>query len=489
MQTSAEVATRAPASASPLLRALGWILAAIAIAYTVFIHQGLAVPPNGMVTEWWHATGFLRDWESVGSWLDRPRFGIVMLSLPAALLTLLVFLSTPSAIARTAAISSTVTVSIMSFYGLSSALRIWEFFHWRGSLVIVLTGLAVGCTLGAPWLAGSWLRLKGRWKLVTYLPVFFAVASIMRNATGTDEDLFFNVSPWPAIPVLGLDIGSYTIVGLMIGLAVGLAILSREEQAPARKVLGFAIGAVIPLLWFDYRFPHTEVRILVVGLALCALILALALVTRSSGRRQELRRRAAHLAAGAALVALPLLSGGVLADADHARIRNVQAEALIEALSRYYHDEYEHPESLEALVEGGYLDEIPEPRIGFQIYYALGWLDPLGFEYRNLGSSYVLEFSSTEWVTCLYNPPWEPIEGEEEEEEEEVSPEESQARLETCLAECQEVCEYDCDEDDTGECSAECAEACAERCGVGEVEEDPETEEGWSCPDKRPDLW
>jgi hypothetical protein len=79
---------------------------------------------------------------------------------------------------------------------------------------------------------------------------------------------------------------------------------------------------------------------------------------------------------------------------------------------------------------------LPAPRIGFDFYYAIGWLKEPEFEYRNLGPSYVLEFSSTAWVMCSYNPPWVLDEDEDPE---------------------------DFDPDDlTG---------------------------AWNCPDDRPDLW
>ncbi len=59
----------------------------------------------------------------------------------------------------------------------------------------------------------------------------------------------------------------------------------------------------------------------------------------------------------------------------------------------------------------------------------------------------MLEFVSTEWVQCAYNPPWEPDEDDYEYEEEEEEYEE----------------EY------------------------GEEEEDGDG--AWSCPDTRPQLW
>jgi hypothetical protein len=163
----------------------------------------------------------------------------------------------------------------------------------------------------------------------------------------------------------------------------------------------------------------------------------LASITRGGNRRDALMRRAGHLALGAALVTLPLLSGRALANSDYATNRLVRAQTIIDALAAHMKDKEEYPDQLEQLIEGGYLEEIPQPRVGFDIFYDLGLLQRVEFSYRCLGSSYVLEFVSTEWVQCAYNPPWED-EYEYEEEEEEYEEEE---------------------------------------------------EEAWSCPDTRPELW
>lgn len=479
---------------TPLPTALGWAASALVVAYTACVHQGLATPPGGMATELWHPTGFLRDFEIIGGLIGRPVASVLTLTLPALLATGVVFLSTRSALARTIAICGVFCCAIMAFYGMTRAMRVWEFFHWRGSAVILLTGIAVGCTVSAPLLARSWLRLRPAAKLLTYLPFLIAVTSIIRNATGTDEELFFNFSPWPAIPVLGLDIGAYTVLGLMLGATLGLACFASERAHPLFRFLGLSAGVAVAVIWFHQRFGQTDARGLIgVGIA-SVVVLALGGITRRGpGRFETLRRRALHVGVAAALVALPLLSGRALSDGDYSLSRHVRARQLIDALSDYYRVEYEYPDELETLIEGGYLNEIPSPRIGFQIYYQLGWLDPVEFDYQSLGSSYVLEFVSTEWVMCSYNPPWEDVDDEEDEEEEdEENGEDPVAAAAACFEECNGVCLDDCDEGET-ECVADCADDCVEQCGVGAEPEDFEEDDGnveaWSCPDTRPELW
>ena len=134
-----------------------------------------------------------------------------------------------------------------------------------------------------------------------------------------------------------------------------------------------------------------------------------------------------------------------MADADYAFNRFVRAQVVIDALSRHWEKEERYPDKLDQLIAGDYLDEIPRPRVGFQFLYApVGWLQPSEFFYRNVGASYVLEFVSTEWVQCAYNPAYTD-DGLEDEELEE-------------------------DYDYEGEYADE----------EGEV---------WSCPDAPPELW
>ena len=110
---------------------------------------------------------------------------------------------------------------------------------------------------------------------------------------------------------------------------------------------------------------------------------------------------------------------------------------IIDALASYYEKEEAYPENLETLIAENYLEQLPQPRIGFAAYHQLGLLDPPKFDYRDLGPSYVLEFSSTAWVMSPYNPPRQLDEDEDPED-------------------------FD----------------------------DPDLLTGaWSCPDDRPDLW
>jgi hypothetical protein len=444
---------RAPGAA--LRNIAGWCVAVAVLLYAGVIHNGVGIPPNDNASAWWHATGFLLETETVEGWTVRENDegrrlywtpGVVYFTLPALVATIAVFALTGSAIARTLACAALVSVPMFAFYGLTGAIRIWEFFHWRASAVFVATGLALGGVLASPVLARSWLRQKTGVKLALYLPLFAVIVSLVRHATGTDEKLLFNFSPWPAVPVLGLEIGAYTLIGLIWGVGLALGSVAIKDRAPVLAALGLVVGLLMPSAWFAGRFGTGELSPLVVLLAIAGLCLMLASVSRSSNRQRTLAMRAVACLVGATLAFAPMATGRALATGDYVVNKFVKSQIVIDALARYYEESEEgYPDELETLVDQGYLDAIPTPRLGFDFYYSSLLpeslrLDRFEFFYQSLGSSYVLEFTSTEWVQCAYNPPW----ADEDEYMEDAEDED----------------EYDDEEGDA-----------------------------WSCPNQRPELW
>lgn len=425
--------------------AVGWIALLALAGYATWLHQGLGSAPGGWASLWWHPTSFLLLNPTVGGWTDVPAQGTFYLSLPSLVLGTVVFLGTRSAIARTLAVSLGVAGVVFCVVAFTAG-GTWELFHWRLSVVLVLIGLAVGCAVMSPALAAAWLR-RGPWvRALIYLPIAFAVVALMRNATGTDEALPANFSPWPGITVIGLETGAYTVVGALFGLAIGLAALGQWGKRPLVVLLGVVVGCAFPALWVHQRFSSTGAESLVPMVVLTAIALGLASITRSGDRAAQLTRRAARFALGASLVLLPIFAGRAWAAADYTVNKFVRARIATDALAEYYAKEGVYPERLSELTDQGYLDELPRPRVGFDLFYQLGLLPPIQFDYRGLGSSYVLEFNSTEWVQCAYNPPWSAAAG--------------------------------------GEYADEYADEYAE----GE-DADNSTTEAWSCPDTRPALW
>lgn len=433
----------ASARTTVLPTAVGVVALLALFGYTLFLHQGLGQAPGGWASKWWHPTMFLLLTPTVGGWADVPFRGTVYLTLPAAALAVAVFLGTRSAVARALAASFVVMAALFCVAAFK-ATGAWEFFHWRFSAVMVWIGLATGFTIMSPALAEAWLRRGWVVRLLLYVPLFFAIVAVIRNATGTDESLVANFSPWPGITVFGLEMGSYTIVGILYGLAIGLGALSQWGKRPLVAVCGVVVGAVFPAVWFSDRFTNTSSGPLVGIVLLALLLLGLTAAIRSGDRSAKLAHRAAFFALGATLVIAPIFTGRAWAAADYTVNKFVRARIISDALAAYYAREGVYPDRLSQLVEEGDLAEIPRPRVGFDFLYDIGLLPPIAFSYRGLGSSYVLEFVSTEWVQCAYNPPWSSGDDEYADDEE----------------------EYDDEELD-----------------------DESTEEAWSCPDTRPALW
>ncbi len=395
----------------------GWLLSATVMGYALFIHQGLGAAREGMAGRSWHPSGFLREMEFLEPLGDHWLLGIVVFALLPALATLATWTIGRTALATALSASGLASVSIMAFYGLSPALRIWEFFHWRASLIFAATGVAIGFTLTAPLLAQRWSRLRPAWKMISYLPIYLATTSMLRNSTGTDENLFLNLSPWPAIAVIGLEIIVHDLVALWVGLSLGVWIWVSTNDHHWLRTLGVIGSAALPILFFRPD-PIREDFEMILGLfSGILLLLLLVLLTHSNHPDSERKRRAANLFLGACLAGLPLFAGHALVDGDYSNTRDIRAREIIDALDAFYEREESYPEDLAELIEGRYLDRIPLPRVGYSIYHEWGWLPEPAFEYRNLGPNYLLEFSATGWVMCSYNPPWKLEEDEIEDAE------------------------------------------------------------------------
>jgi hypothetical protein len=395
-------------------RALAWILLAALVGYVVFLYYGVGHAPGEIATRWWHPSTFLLDSPGVAGWSDTPRLGILALALPATLLGVGVFLTTRSSVLRALALSCIFTSIGFAAYGIASPMP-WRFFHWRWSLVLVLGGAAMGWASASPFLAGRWLERGLPAGLVVYLPLGLATAAVIRGATGTDESLPFSFSPWPAFPVLGLESGAYGIAGILLGLAAGTALMSRGLERPGRALVGSVAAIALPWLWIGARFGALQPRNGAALALLSSLLLCGVLFTRGRGRAATLRKRALHLACGATLVAFPLIAGHALATGDYASNRFYRSGLLIDALQRFIEEHDSYPPKLEDLVDGGFLDELPRPRVGFAFVEALGLAPPRHFHYSEFGSGYNLEFSSTEWIQCTYSGSYVYPEDEEEE--------------------------------------------------------------------------
>jgi hypothetical protein len=438
--------------------ALGWAFALLAVLYAYGIHQGIGPDPISAEPSWYHPRGFLLRWSWFSWALETSGRLMLVLTLPALALTAAVFLSGRSAVARGLALSAVVATLLFLFYG-DVATGVWEFFHWRASAVLALMALAVGFAIAAPFLAASWLRFGWPLRLALFLPVCFALIAFIRNATGTDPSLRFAISPWPAVPVFGIEVGALFVMVWYLGAALGVGGVARARardggSAALPLALGVLLGIGVPvaLLAAGSALSLLPFKAGAGTLGTVAVACALAIALSSSvgvGRQPEaLRRRTRHLAVGAALIAVPLVVGQVWARWDYYWTREHRAREIIDAMERYLEKEEIYPDELEDLVKDGYLDEVPEPFIGF------GFLYDGHFRYRSFGTSFILEFPAPRWVECAYTPPY--VEEDEEYESEDGDEEKPLGASDEAL-------------------------------GLGG--DDESLDEAWSCPSKPPELW
>jgi hypothetical protein len=390
---------------SPGRAALGWLAALAALGYTALCHHGIGEPAGGIARHWWQPRGFMHSWVWLGEIndLDTSGVDVAVLALPAIAIAALVFWGTRSAFARALALTGVAGAPLFAFFGLYAS-GPWEFFHWRGSLVIALTAATVGLAAAAPLFARSFL--SGSWRVASllYFPVALGCIALMRHATGWSANMRFNISPWPALPIFALDIVAYLLCGFFIALAICVA-SARDARG---GLIGLVAGALVLSSWVALRYGAGP-SVVLPPLAVFVVAAGLAIFTTSQSTRTAY---AAQLALGAALIALPILSGTALASGDYAHNRYVRAQVIIDALDSYFHREEIYPETLADLIATGDIDTVPRPRVGFDAVYRLGFLEPIEFEYESMGSSYILEFVSIEWIQCAFNPPW--IDDEEE---------------------------------------------------------------------------
>jgi hypothetical protein len=457
---------RSEREASRGRRVVGWLLAGLSVTYAGFLHHGLGPASDQPAPPWWAPRGFLMEGladSALAPAVSDAALGIWLFAIPSVVLGIGVFWTSRSAIARALALCCVAASLLFSLYGIAATPHlIWQFFYWRGSLAMVGIALAVGSAAAAPWIARSWLEYGWAIRSVLYAPIFFLVVALVRNATGTDPTLPFSVSPWPAIPVFGLEVAAAGLAVQFGGIAIGLGGLAAARRRSGASAVGLAVGGLLVglafptlSLWIGGSAGMLPFRIDGLRLASAALVClaGIAVVTVLGGGlwSEALSRRARAIGVGALLVGSPLLVAQVWARLDYATTREARAQPVIEALAAYYAREQIYPETLAELVSQGDLGAIPSPEIGF------GFLGGGPFVYQSFGVGYVLEFSAPRWVQCAYSPPWD--EAEEESD--------------TSLA---REGEEDWEEFDV---------AVASEAEVVAAEE----AEGWTCPSKPPELW
>ena len=393
--------------------AVGWALAAACALYAFGIHHGIGPGPVGVELRWYEPRGFLLRWGWLAWAMGSTPLLVATLTLPAVALSLGVVAASASAVARAVSVVGVVATALFLFYG-DRAASVWEWFGWRGSAVLAVLAACVGLALCAPLLAASWLRLRWPARIAVYAPFALGAIAFLRNATGTDSSLRFNLSPWPAVPVFGLEVAALFVAAWLLGMSValrGVAEWRREPGARSRLAVGVLVGisAPVALLALGSELSLFPFRLCGGALVATALATAAAIGLAASpalgASAEATRLRSVASGVGALLVLLPILVGKAWARLDYQITREQRAREIIDALQDHFDREGIYPDELDELLEGGGLARIPRPAIGF------GFLYDGEFGYRSFGTSFILEFPAPRWVECAYTPPFEDEEG------------------------------------------------------------------------------
>jgi hypothetical protein len=417
--------------------AIGWLALGLLLAWTACVHHGIGPAKPGPDPRWYAPRAFFFASDAISGMLDPPALAFAALGLPSLVLAAAVVVGVASALAAALAVSCVVATGLFVFYGVIAPFP-WLFFGWRGSAVLGLVAGSVGFALAAPLLARRWLALRWPARVAVYAPFVAFMLLFLRNATGTDATLPFAISPWPAVPVFGLEVAALCIAIGLAGTALGVVGTARRRSGTGGGLAGWVLAVAVPLAvlaagsWL-HLFPFRASLPLMAAVAI-ACALATGIGSRLGARdAASLAVRARSLGVAAGLVGIPLLAGQAWAGADYYRTREIQARQIIDALQVYFARENLYPDDLDALVAANDLERIPVPAIGFACLY------DGSFGYQSFGTSFLLDFPAPRWVQCAYTPA--PV-------LEDLDPEE-----------------------------------------LAELEAEGSLQEAWSCPSKPPELW
>ena len=391
------------------------VFAALAVFY-YYLFGPAPSPAELGELPWWRPRGWATRWPALSGLRDLARgtgtarvVPVLLASLPPLLLTFGSFRVFKNRPLRVLLLATCLTLCAFAYYGYL-ALGIWEFFGWRWPALTASMALLLACMALLPSLVEASRSLSTAMRAGAALGAVAIVYLLSTEITGTNPQLFANISPWPVLTLFGLLFFGYAFALLHASAGASVWFQGRLSGTAGRAA-AIASAAVLAVLlsWLVFQDPWPNLSL---GLAAIAVLYAW-----RSGRGREPEAARSHAVAqfaAAALIATGIWFGDWRASTTQAEIRNEKAQQIISALEEYkrMHDIY--PDRLEELVPAQ-LASLPAPRIGIFEH------DHEVFIFSNYGDSYALEFASTLWDQCQYSPPYV---YEEEEEDEEEEPEE-----------------------------------------------------------------
>jgi hypothetical protein len=403
--------------------------------------------------EWWRPWGTAHTWAALRGLEQLAEEGGVAALVPLGIfwlppLAMLVwgFLLFRSAVIRTLCMTCFLLLVTFVYYGYMAD-RIWRFFEWRSPVVSATFAGITAAGLFAPSLLGAALERSRVWTAFVLCAVFSGVFLLTTEVTGTDSDMRFNLSPWPVVTLFALLlIGSVLAVShCAAGLGSWLAArLGSRSGLIAGALTAGVVGAALTPIVFGARGVGIAILLASVGAVYALVRTRLGPLDRGEAARTGL----VVLAAGVFMLSAINFSNWAAAVYQRTA-RNETATQVLVALEDFRKEHGSYPERLRELVPE-FFRQVPRPRIGLILN------EDDEFNYTNLGDSYVLEFSSVQWVQCGYSPPYDVAKYTEE----------------------------DLDEDDE--------EALEERLEDPELKAllaDHGLEGAWNCEDAPPKLW
>jgi hypothetical protein len=380
------------------------ILAGMLAGYYEFLGPGPRVSEYVEDLEWWRPNGFVHTSELFAGLQQLAEEGgagalipVGLFWLPAVAMLVWGLRLFRSAVMRTLVTTCFFMLLTIPYYGYLAD-RAWLFFEWRSPAVAATFAAVMAITLFAPSLLSAALERSRVLTAVALAGVFVGVFLLSTEVTGTDSDMRLNISPWPVVTLFGLLLLGSAIAVYHIAAGLGAWLSARLGGTRGLAAGTIAAGLFAALLVGVSRRDQALGALAVTAIIGAGYALARCLLGPKS-REQAARTGLVVMAAGAfAFLAIQLSNQAAVAFQKTAR--NETAMKLLVTLEDFRDASGSYPNRLSDLVPEFY-EEVPRPRIGL-------FLDEDDeFMYRNLGDSYVLEFSSVQWVQCGYSPPYD----------------------------------------------------------------------------------
>jgi hypothetical protein len=223
------------------------------------------------------------------------------------------------------------------------------------------------------------------------------------------------------VTLFGLLLIGSGIAAFHIAAGLGTWLAARLGDARGLVAGTLAAGVVAALLTaVILRDPSVGTLVLA---AIIGASYALVRSRRGPESGEEAARTGLVVLAAGLFVFVVIHSSNQAATAFQKTARNETAMRVLVALEDFRDAQGSYPNRLSGLVPD-FFEDVPRPQIGLILD------EDDEFLYRNLGDSYVLEFSSVQWVQCGYSPPYDVAQYTEEDLEDDFEDEEYEEVLE-----------------------------------------------------------